>query len=111
MSDEREMNSELDFLNDDSKDVASSASEGIDIGDFDLKLSDDLLAEALKAVDMTNVAESSADVPRASQGAGLPSPKASVPGLPSPKEPTPGLPSPKASVPCFHGRFYASVHQ
>ena len=93
------MNSELDFLNDDSKDVASSASEGIDIGDFDLKLSDDLLAEALKAVDMTNVAESSADVPRASQDAGLPSPKASVPGLPSPKEPTPGLPSPKASVP------------
>ena len=93
------MNSELDFLNDDSQDVASSASEGIDIGDFDLRLSDDLLAEALKAVDMTNVAESAADVPRASQDAGLPSPKASVPGLPSPKASVPGLPSPKEPAP------------
>ena len=92
------MNSELDFLNDDSQDVASSASEGIDIGDFDLKLSDDLLAEALKAVDMTNVAESAADVPFVSQDAGLPSPKSSAPGLPSPKASVPGLPSPKPVV-------------
>ena len=113
MSDEKEMNSGRDFMEDDLRDDASPALVGIDVGDLDLKLSDDLLAEALKVVDMSSVsagtlasdmgnllgAQPTEQGVAKPAGIGLPSSKPTGLGLPTPKPVGSGLPSPKSMEP------------